>query len=360
MKRLIVLAVLALISLPYGAFASTVAPVLVVNALGVINANSALVVDGEYADFWEDNSYITFDFGKLVEGDVTLTLILLEYPTYPIIEFRDEQQNIIHSVGNIFPFLQNVYTITGPEAKYRYVKIKADSKQWKLDGITVNDTSSVQEPVAPITEPEPEPVDLSAGLLLRTQASSTVFLLGSDGKLHPFPSETVFLSWYSDFSDVVTVETEQIAYYRLGKNVTMRSGTWLVKIQTDPKVYAIETGGVLRHVATEAIANELYGFDMPWKDRVVDIDQVFFNDYTTGDPISAAVYPDGSVVQKYTVDPELWYIQNGTRRLIPNSEVNQAYGGVRYAVISDPANVDLYVRGADLDVAGATLLRQPF
>ena len=55
------------------------------------------------------------------------------------------------------------------------------------------------------------------------------------------------------------VTDAQLAAYAIGGNVTYRPGTRLVKIQSDPKVYAVDAHGVLRWVKTEAAAIALYG-----------------------------------------------------------------------------------------------------
>ena len=70
-------------------------------------------------------------------------------------------------------------------------------------------------------------------------------------KRYVFPNEATYKSWYSDFSGVVTISADELASYPLAANVVVRPGTKLVKITTDPKVYAVEANGVLRWVQTE-------------------------------------------------------------------------------------------------------------
>ena len=84
-----------------------------------------------------------------------------------------------------------------------------------------------------------------------------------------------------------------MASYALGKNITIRPGTYLVKITTDPKVYAVETGGILRWVPSEAIALSTFG--SKWKERVIDIPDVFFGNYKIGQDLSS-IHPNGSVL----------------------------------------------------------------
>ena len=76
----------------------------------------------------------------------------------------------------------------------------------------------------------------------------------------------------------------------------MRPGTKLVKITTDPKVYAVEPGGDLLWVPSEAVAKTLYG-DM-WAKRVVDVADAFFTNYdVTGEEVSEDAYQAGSLVK---------------------------------------------------------------
>lgn len=59
----------------------------------------------------------------------------------------------------------------------------------------------------------------------------------------------------------------------------------MIKIQTDPRVYAVSNGGVLRWVKTEAIAQALY--DIHWAQMIDDVSDVLFINYTVGTPIES-------------------------------------------------------------------------
>ncbi|MDX9779316.1 MAG: hypothetical protein RBT30_03705, partial [Patescibacteria group bacterium] len=93
-----------------------------------------------------------------------------------------------------------------------------------------------------------------AGDLIKMDGLSSVYYLGNDGKRYVFPSEAVYFSWYNDFSSVVTIPASELQSYPLGSNVTMRPGTKLVKITTDPKVYAVGPNGTLHWLQSEADA----------------------------------------------------------------------------------------------------------
>ena len=104
-----------------------------------------------------------------------------------------------------------------------------------------------------------------------------------------FPNQRVFMSWYGDFSGVTTITDAQLAAVPLGTVVTYRPGVRLVKIQSDPKVYAVSRGGLLRWVQTESAAFILYG--PQWNRIVHDIEPSLFFQYTIGAPIGSADLP---------------------------------------------------------------------
>lgn len=110
-----------------------------------------------------------------------------------------------------------------------------------------------------------------------------VYYYNKDGKRLVFPNEKTYYTWYSDFSDVKTVTDAELAAITIGGNVTFRPGKSLVKITTDPKVYAVDAHGVLRWITTEEIAIALYGSD--WAKKVHDIPDAFFVDYEIGSSI---------------------------------------------------------------------------
>lgn len=118
----------------------------------------------------------------------------------------------------------------------------------------------------------------------------TVYWVGNDGKRYVFPNSLTYESWFfngqnTDYG-ITVLPDDQLSQYPLGGNVTYRSGVRLVKIQTDPKVYAVARGSILRWVTSEALAAQLYGPD--WNQKVDDIPVEFFANYTPGNPITEA------------------------------------------------------------------------
>ena len=116
------------------------------------------------------------------------------------------------------------------------------------------------------------------------QASTdALYYLGADGKRYVFPDQKTYLTWYSDFDNVVTLSDADLAKIPIGGNVTYRPGTKLVKITTDPRVYAVDAHGVLRWITTEEVAIGLYGSD--WSSLVLDVPDPFFVNYTVGEHV---------------------------------------------------------------------------
>ncbi|PIR92477.1 hypothetical protein COU01_01325 [Candidatus Falkowbacteria bacterium CG10_big_fil_rev_8_21_14_0_10_44_15] len=195
----------------------------------------------------------------------------------------------------------------------------------------------------------------SAGDLIKMSGLSSVYYLAADGKRYVFPNENSYFSWYSDFSSVVTVSQSELESYPLGKNITMRPGTKLVKITTDPKVYAVETNGSLVWVPSETVANTLYGAN--WARRIVDVPDAFFTNYTiaTGQQVSATAYPTGSLV-KFSGSTDVYYIASDGKAQKVESAAMSANRFKTADVITAPASVTMPAAGTPIASAVATLI----
>jgi len=127
----------------------------------------------------------------------------------------------------------------------------------------------------------PDPADM-----LVKASGPAVYYYASDGKRYVFPNENVYFSWFFNFDNITIITDVELASIPIGGNVTNRPGIKMVKLQTDPKTYAVAPGGVLRWVTTEAIAESMYGRE--WNQHVDDVSDALFVNYTVGDPIEAA------------------------------------------------------------------------
>jgi len=160
----------------------------------------------------------------------------------------------------------------------------------------------------------------SAGDLIKMSGLSSVYYLGSDGKRYVFPNSTTYFSWYTDFSGVVTVSASELQSYPIGGNVTMRAGTKLVKITTDPSVYAVQPNGVLVKIQSEAQAAALYGTN--WSKRVVDVPDAFFVNYKIGTPLPDGNIPAGSLVKNANVATIYYYDGTNYRQIATEAAFN--------------------------------------
>lgn len=176
-----------------------------------------------------------------------------------------------------------------------------------------------------------------------------VYYYASDMKRYVFPNERTYFSWYRDFSSVKTISDTELASIMIGGNVTMRPGTNLVKITTDPKVYAVTKGGVLHWIESEAVAVALFGSN--WAQRVVDVPDAFFVNYTVGSSVSTPVHPDGSLVM-YSGDSNRYVIEGGMKRRITSDAAFMANGfnaaNVMMTTVSYPNGSDVTGRESNL------------
>ncbi len=121
-----------------------------------------------------------------------------------------------------------------------------------------------------------------------------VYYVGHDSKRHAFPNQQVYFSWYDDWSGVIEITPAEMSALSLGRNVTYRPGLKLVKFPTVPQTYAVDSGGVLRWIKTEAAAQALYGTN--WAHTTDDISETFYTDYTFGADINTAADFDAVAV----------------------------------------------------------------
>lgn len=136
-------------------------------------------------------------------------------------------------------------------------------------------------------------VTVSSGDLIRGTTFSAVYYMGVDGLRYVFPNEKTYKTWYSDasgnpdFSDVVMISDAELADIQLGGNVTYKPAVRMVKINSDATVYFVTNGGVLRPIASEDAARDMYGSD--WNKDIDDVPDAFFGSYTLStDDITAS------------------------------------------------------------------------
>lgn len=144
---------------------------------------------------------------------------------------------------------------------------------------------------------------IQPGTLFRGQNFSAVYYMGKDGFRYVFPTDRVYFSWYKDFNTVKWISDADLTTLQIGGNVTYKPGSRMVKISSDPKTYAVDQGGKLRWVTSEAVAIASYGPN--WNKQIDDIADGFFSNYKMGadietpeDYVTAEVLADTSSIDE--------------------------------------------------------------
>ncbi len=121
---------------------------------------------------------------------------------------------------------------------------------------------------------------------------TAVYYVDSAFLRHPFLNEQIYFTWQSDFSAVQQVSDATLAALTIGVPILPKPETMLVKIQSDPSVYAVEVNSenefspILKRLDSEATAEILYG--SAWATRVIDIPPTLFGRYTMSTEIISA------------------------------------------------------------------------
>ena len=262
--------------------------------------------DGLSVGFEQSGIYVVLDMGEGEEGtgDLIVTQLLRDVGAIISFTFYNGSWETLATGGDYAPNGSTWTIVYNGSTPYRYIRIESySSHPWSLDAVTAS--SYVGETVVVDDEPvDEEPVEEEAvdsvpdfGDLIKSDEFSAAYLLGSDGRRHAFPNETVFLSWGYSFDDVVTLSVEDLASYTLGRNVTIKPATYLVKLQTNPKVYAVAPDATLRWVTGESVAASLYGTD--WANDVLDVADVFWGNYSVGEDIDETSDAEGWEVPEH-------------------------------------------------------------
>lgn len=128
---------------------------------------------------------------------------------------------------------------------------------------------------------------IQPGDLFRGETLAAVYYMGEDGFRYVFPTSGTYFTWYDDFNDVKFVSDSDLPKIQIGGNVSYKPGVRMIKIDSDPKTYAVDANGTLRHVTSESVAVALYG--SAWNKMIDDMPDSFFaNTYDLGTPITSA------------------------------------------------------------------------
>lgn len=202
-----------------------------------------------------------------------------------------------NSAGNPLAGQRVVLHSSRPEDQIKIIKDTTESDGMAIFELrsTAAGSSEISASVGGVTLAQKPTVQFSsvifmAGDLIRGTGTA-VYYFGSDGKKYLFPTASLYSSWYVNFLGIKKVSDGDILAKPLGGNATVRPGRLVqfVSMDTpwrvmDPKVYAVEKGGVLRHLATADLASAIFG--ATWEQKIVAVPEVFTTNYTFGPDIN--------------------------------------------------------------------------
>ncbi len=144
--------------------------------------------------------------------------------------------------------------------------------------------------------------DVRIGDLIRGTSYDAVYYIDVNGTRRPFMNSQTYFTYFADFDDVEVVTNATLSVIPLGAPMLPKAGVVLIKLQSDPKVYAVAmhstdmTKAVRRHVPSEQVAAELYGSD--WADYVIDVDATMYSRFEEGAPMAFDSTVNRSVMKK--------------------------------------------------------------
>lgn len=172
-----------------------------------------------------------------------------------------------------------------------------------------------------VSAPNAEAVNcsqLKTNSLFKVSGFSAVYLVNTDGRRLYFPNEEVYRTWFSDFSNIITIDQSCIDNYPSGGGVNYRPGSRLVKTAISPSVFLIEPNNTKRKIANEQIAQALYG--PKWNLFVRNISDATDSNYQVGSEVKTLSLLDGAdgliVVQADLDFPDYYFVDNGVLRKI--------------------------------------------
>jgi hypothetical protein len=172
---------------------------------------------------------------------------------------------------------------SGQVARFRLGEPPASSSDTDVD------TRSFSQPetfASPVTGVEESVEQVQPGSYITSPSFDTVYLITDEGERRPFMDAQTFFTYQDDFDNVLEVSDATLPTLDLGAPVLPQAGVVLVKVESVPKVYAVEDGGVLRWIQTEDTASDLYGAD--WADYVIDMPATMFPRFEFGDPVEVS------------------------------------------------------------------------
>lgn len=146
--------------------------------------------------------------------------------------------------------------------------------------------------LSPVTGKLENITAVAGGNYIKSPSFSTVYYVTGKFTRRPFMDGQTFFTWQDSFTGVKTVTDATLSALPLEGAMLPKPGVVLVKIQSDPKTYAVTANPddafkpTLRWVASEAVAKELYG--VAWASYVIDVPPTLFPRFSFGASIEKA------------------------------------------------------------------------
>lgn len=162
-----------------------------------------------------------------------------------------------------------------------------------------------------IDTPPPQ-LPAPVGSVIKIKDEATLYYVDDDSTRRPFRNEKIFLTWFDASQPITILSSAQMASVPLGREMTVRPGTVLVKVPYEATVYAVvPEGPALRALPSETRAEQLYGPD--WATMVIDISDTERVDYILGSPLGSYDVPTGELI---TDETTLCYVDNNSCRVV--------------------------------------------
>ena len=116
----------------------------------------------------------------------------------------------------------------------------------------------------------------------------TIYWAADNGKKYSFPNVATFYTWFTsnDMKAVKKITDKELKSIPTSGNVTYRGGAKLVKFPNESTVYAVSRYSVLRPIANQDVATQLYGWN--WSSWVENLPWNLRGDYSIGSTIRSS------------------------------------------------------------------------
>lgn len=154
---------------------------------------------------------------------------------------------------------------------------------------------------SPVTGESEEISIVVPGEYIKSPSYSTVYYIPEEGERWVFMDANTYFTWSDSFGDIIEVTDATLPTLTLTGIMLPKPGVVLMKITSDPSVYAIEENPddesrpLRRKISSEEVAIEMYGED--WADYVIDVDPTFIGRFERGDAIEEAEDVDTSIMK---------------------------------------------------------------